>query len=93
MIKLRQVPLERFMQNFARSLVNVKPLPILAKHQDELGIQASCVNCLHFRELEFKAASGFGGPAEICKKFNMRPPARIIAMSCEAWEDIDDIPF
>lgn len=40
----------------------------------------TCLNCLHFDE-----------PNELCKRFNARPPARIIATSCKEHED--DIPF
>lgn len=51
---------------------------------DPSGIQASCINCKNFDE-----------PKEICKIFNQRPPARVIALSCgpENYEDFDEIPF
>lgn len=42
----------------------------------------TCLNCVHFNE-----------PTEICTKFNQRPPARVIALSCEQHEDNHDIPF
>ena len=42
----------------------------------------SCLNCLLFNER-----------AELCNKYNQRPPARIIAYGCKDWEDIKEIPF
>lgn len=43
----------------------------------------SCIYCEHFDE-----------PNEACRKSNnQRPPARIIATGCEAFENNDDIPF
>lgn len=44
-------------------------------------IYRSCLNCEHFNESK-----------EICKLNEMRPPAKVIAYSCELWEDIE-IPF
>lgn len=45
----------------------------------------SCLVCEHF------------GENEICKQFNMRPPARIIVFGCIKFEESsnidDDIPF
>lgn len=41
----------------------------------------SCVHCDHFDQA-----------AEVCNQFNrMRPPARVIAFGCPAYED--EIPF
>lgn len=49
--------------------------------KEELDMSTkTCLNCLHFDE-----------PNELCKRFNARPPARIIATSCKEHED--DIPF
>lgn len=42
----------------------------------------SCLNCIHFIE-----------HTETCKKYNARPPARVIAFSCPEYSDNDDIPF
>jgi hypothetical protein len=49
---------------------------------NEHGAMRSCLNCLHFAE-----------ETELCGKFASRPPARVIAYSCPAYEDKDDIPF
>lgn len=49
---------------------------------DGKGATMSCINCTNFDE-----------STEICKKYLQRPPARIIAYSCEAHEDANDIPF
>lgn len=46
------------------------------------GLGSNCISCKKFDE-----------PSEICKKYNQRPPARIIALGCEFWEDNDTIPF
>jgi len=43
----------------------------------------SCLNCDLFNE-----------ETETCKKWNSRPPARVIAFGCGDWENVDDtIPF
>lgn len=42
----------------------------------------SCLVCLNFNE-EY----------EICKKYNAKPPARVIAYACSEFEDINEIPF
>lgn len=59
---------------------------IYAKVSDLLvvsnGATKSCINCTHFDE-----------PTETCKLFNARPPARVIALSCERYDDVDSIPF
>lgn len=47
------------------------------------GAQRSCINCTFFRE-----TSG-----ELCSLYNQRPPARIIALGCAQYSDVDDIPF
>jgi len=44
------------------------------------GAMQSCLNCYHFNEKD-----------EICGKYQMRPPARVIVTSCPEWED--EIPF
>lgn len=45
----------------------------------------SCIVCEHF------------GENEICAKYNVRPPARIIVFGCQNYEESshidDDIPF
>lgn len=40
----------------------------------------SCVTCYKFDE-----------PSEMCKPANARPPARVIAFGCAAWDG--EIPF
>lgn len=51
--------------------------------EDKIGLIQNCLNCKHFDE-----------PKEVCTLFNNeRPPARIIAFSCDKYEDIDEIPF
>lgn len=49
---------------------------------DGLGATKSCMNCSNFEE-----------STELCKKYLQRPPARVIAYSCEAHDDINDIPL
>lgn len=46
-------------------------------------IVKSCLTCDNFDE-----------PSEICKKFNARPPAKVIAFGCEGYCNIEEeIPF
>ena len=42
----------------------------------------SCLNCIKFNE-----------KAELCALCNQRPPAKVIAYSCDQWEDVKEIPF
>jgi len=46
------------------------------------GACRSCISCHNFDE-----------KTELCKLYQQRPPARVIAMACESYEDIDEIPF
>lgn len=46
------------------------------------GNTKNCLNCKAFDE-----------PSETCKRFNQRPPARVIALACQHHEDCNDIPF
>lgn len=46
------------------------------------AIYKSCLNCDNFKELQ-----------ELCKLANMRPPAKVIAYGCKAWEPQDLIPY
>lgn len=49
---------------------------------EQHNIYKTCLNCINFREDQ-----------ELCKLANQRPPARVIAYGCKAWEDKDEIPF
>jgi len=42
----------------------------------------NCLNCQQFEEA-----------FENCKRWNTRPPARVIAFGCDNHEDIEEIPF
>lgn len=44
------------------------------------GATKSCLTCDHFNE-----------PGEICRLYQARPPARIIAFGCPSY--VDEIPF
>lgn len=46
------------------------------------GIHRSCLSCVCFRESD-----------EMCMRFSQRPPARVIVLSCQHYEDNNDIPF
>ena len=54
----------------------------LEQNSDKYFPFQSCINCEHFDE-----------PNEICKKYNVRPPLRILLFACEMYEDNQDIPF
>lgn len=45
-------------------------------------IVKSCLTCGYFIE-----------ETEVCNKFNAKPPARVIAFSCESYDGSCDIPF
>lgn len=45
-------------------------------------IYESCLNCDNFNEKD-----------ELCKLYNKRPPARVIAYGCPLWKDAYEIPF
>lgn len=51
----------------------------------------TCITCEHFESLE--ALDPSLPPVERCKKFNVLPPAKIIADGCESYNDFDEIPF
>lgn len=42
----------------------------------------NCLNCEHFTEEK-----------EICRLFNVRPPAKVICYGCERHCDLGNIPF
>lgn len=42
----------------------------------------NCINCNRFDQQK-----------EICKKFNARPPARVIAYGCPEHDDMYEVPF
>lgn len=42
----------------------------------------NCLNCQQFAEA-----------TELCKRWNSRPPARVIAYGCEEHQDIEGVPF
>lgn len=55
---------------------------VLYKEVKQHALHQTCLTCHNFDEQN-----------ELCKKFNMRPPARVIAFSCKDYDDIDEIPF
>lgn len=58
------------------------------------GMMRSCLNCEKFRETQVQPGPD-GKPVKItvdlCTKYNMRPPARIIINGCR--DHTDEIPF
>lgn len=79
-IKLREVPVEQLGKIIANSINNA--MTAVQEHQRKLGVQRSCLSCENFIESN-----------ELCRKWQARPPARVIAFACEAYEDCDPIPF
>ena len=68
--------------HFSYNNVPKKLAPVVLAVFGDHPIQ-SCINCLNFDHEN-----------ELCKKFQQRPPANVIALSCGAYyEDNDDIPF
>jgi hypothetical protein len=61
-----------------------KVLDVLTSKEYPESPVKSCINCVHFLEQNYW-----------CRKFNLVPPARVIAYSCgeEGYLDNDDIPF
>lgn len=56
---------------------------IIRKIQDEKHYPyRNCLNCQHFVEVD-----------ENCKRWGMKPPARVICYGCSDHEDIETIPF
>lgn len=52
------------------------------ENQDHFPYQ-NCLKCLNFDEK----------PNEICRLYDMRPPAKVIVYGCDKFEDGSDIPF
>lgn len=65
------------------SVENLKQAIVRLVDRNRVGYPyKNCLNCLSWNE-----------GAELCKKFNARPPAEIIVYSCPDHEDNDEIPF
>lgn len=45
-------------------------------------LMRTCLTCHHWQE-----------QAEVCKKYNARPPAKVIANGCADYNDSYEIPF
>ena len=50
-------------------------------------------NSHHYPFKTCMTCDNFDEPKELCKLYNLRPPAKIIAFGCEKYEDGDQIPF
>ena len=55
---------------------------MLAAQLNGKSMYRSCLNCLFFDET-----------TEQCKKYKLRPPARVIWQGCEDHKDAFEIPF
>lgn len=67
----------------------------LTNRLHENGLLTSCLSCIHFNESGtkrnvFDPDAQQNLPPETCMLYNVRPPARVIALGCEKW---DDVPF
>lgn len=58
---------------------------LLAKEMFEGGLFRTCANCEYWRE------GPPDNPVQICGKYNMRPPTKIIVIGCD--DHSDNIPF
>lgn len=85
-IKLRVVPIETIARMLSKQFGSA--LASIAPHQQELGLQQSCLSCMYFDEDGRKS-----GEKEQCTAYKERPPARVIAFACPNYSDADDIPF
>lgn len=77
-------PLNKHLLYFANAhlVAIVREATALASMLPEKIIK-SCLTCDHFNE-----------PEEVCKKYKMKPPARVIAFGCESYFSSDEeIPF
>lgn len=45
-------------------------------------IYRTCLTCKNWNE-----------QGELCKLYNQRPPAKVIVLACDSWEDDNEIPF
>lgn len=67
----------------SESLENLKQSVVRLFDRNRVGYPyKNCLNCLNWNE-----------SADVCKKYNARPPTEIIVYSCPEHEDNDDIPF
>lgn len=85
-IKIRAVPVETIARTLAKHMGAA--IAAIAPHQQELGLQQSCLSCHFFDEDGRKS-----GEKEQCTAYKERPPARVIAFGCPNYSDADDIPF
>jgi hypothetical protein len=46
------------------------------------SLMRTCMTCVHFQESN-----------EVCKRYNLRPPARVIAYGCKDYMNEEEIPF
>lgn len=68
---------ERILNNSARELALKDLSSVFTKWMMEMGMFSTCLNCFHWHDKN-----------EICKKFNQRPPAKVIVCGCEHHTDI-----
>lgn len=75
-------PEPRLRDWYHRETVDKLGKTLMSQLNNPEGSYRSCLNCAAFNEA-----------SEQCRKFGGRPPARVIAYSCAAYEDTGDIPF
>lgn len=92
---MSQFDIKRYEQNEKRKVVvrQIEALPFIVRNNilQIIGIEGkrsdyfqTCITCEHWSE-----------PKELCKKFNVRPPANVIVDGCDSYQDyqLSDIPF
>lgn len=76
---------ERILTDTCRKDAMTKLALILAGNMDDMGMFRTCLNCEHWIE---------GTPhniQQICGKYKVRPPTKIIVCGCD--DHSDNIPF
>lgn len=76
--------LETHAEMMARWQEEGRIIGIFTELAQRRGIIRSCINCDHFKEKEGEICARFPG-------YEMRPPARVIALGCVSWVEV--IPF
>lgn len=79
-----------FNPNARPSLARLASEIELHKKLIDNGIVPSCISCEHWG-MNHGSVTGKPPKEEICRLYNIRPPATVITLGCKDWDW--DIPF